>query len=400
MIEWRFLQAKKQSNKETLVTYRNCPVCDNNNTNTLLSFENFQFFCDIETVNQADIVQRQCRKCGALYMNPCYSSEGFAILFELAGMSYGQTPQRAQEEVDWLVNRNLLRDNCRVLDIGCGTGKFLSLLPHEVKKTGVDIDKKSIENGRSKYPQIEFICSDFNSLRYEREIDIITMFHVLEHLPTPLETLKNLAQISDKKTHLVIEVPIIENGLTNDINGFFSVQHLTHFSRLSLKNILKKSGWKILEWAEQKDYNGCRVLAKKTKTQEDISYSNEELKNIYNYFPHWYKSLFNVENIIQKIGSKKCIIWGGGMHLEFLYQTTSLFNKKIQFIIVDSDISKQNKKWRGINIYSPEKIKTIDKNILLVISSYGNQENIYNACVKFGKEDNTIIKLYDYIRRY
>ncbi len=400
MVSWNFLQTIKKSDNKNLLTYRECPICNSDTTDTLLSFENFQFFCDQEAVNQVDVVQRQCRKCGALYMNPCYSSKGFAILFKLAGMSYGQTASRAQEEVDWLTKRHLLKNNCRILDIGCGTGDFLSSIPDGIQKTGIDIDKSSIERARSQHPQIKFIHSDFNSIESNEEIDILTMFHVLEHLPTPLETLKNLAKISTENTRLIIEVPIIENGKTNDINGFFSVQHLTHFSRTSLKNILRKSGWEILEWEEKEDYNGCRVLVKKSEVSDILEVSDKERENVYNYFPAWYNSLQNIEKKIQKINVDKCIIWGGGMHLEFLYQKTSLFNKPIKFIIVDSDRSKQNQKWRGINIYPPEKIKEINKDIPLIISSYGGQESIYKACLDFGKEKDTIVKLYENIRRY
>ena len=61
------------------------------------------------------------------------------------------------------------------------------------------------------------------------------MFHVLEHLKNPLETLINILKSAHQTTYLLIEVPILENGFTNDINGFFSAQHLTHFSRQSLK---------------------------------------------------------------------------------------------------------------------------------------------------------------------
>ena len=76
------------------------------------------------------------------------------------------------------------------------------------------------------------------------------MFHVLEHLADPYKTLRNLRQNSHAETRLVIEVPVIEKGFTNDLNGFLSIQHATHFSFNSLKLIMERAGWQILRWRD------------------------------------------------------------------------------------------------------------------------------------------------------
>jgi ubiquinone/menaquinone biosynthesis C-methylase UbiE len=387
-------------NDKQLLQYRSCPICKNDDSKTILKIDNFQFFSDSKQAKQVDINQKQCKSCGAIYLNPCYSNEGFGILFAEAGQSYGSSEGRPNEQVNWLNKYNLLEDGSTVLDVGCGTGDFLASLPNNLSKLGVDIDAPSVNIAKNKYQDIKFICSSFENLEYNDKIDTITMYHVLEHLPNPLETLQRLYTLSDKTTKLVVEVPIIENGHTNDINGFFSVQHLTHFSCSSLKNILSLSGWNILEWLEQEDYNGCRVLLQKQNILDNIIFNNTEYLNAYQYLSSWYKSVENVEKKLCQLDTNKCIIWGGGMHLEFLYQMTSLFTKDIEYIIVDSDKNKQNKTWRGISIYNPEILKNIDKNIPLIISSYGGQDSIKNAALRLGINKTNIITLYDNLRIY
>ena len=72
------------------------------------------------------------------------------------------------------------------------------------------------------------------------------------------------------------------------------------------------------------------------------------------------------------------LIWGGGMHLEYLYQKTSFFHdrKEIRFVIVDSDANKHGKTWRGIRIISPDILdEEILENVPIVISSYRNPPN-------------------------
>lgn len=399
-LQWNKIEIIENSNPKFL-EHRNCPICGENKYKLLDKMENFQFFSDDENkAKQVDITNVQCKKCFAVYMNPCFSKEGFMTLFEQAGMSYGSSEGRPDEQVNWLEKYDLLKESSTVFDIGCGVGNFLSSLPNDMKKVGVDIDKASIDLAKQKYKDIEFICSSFEELTYDNKIDLITMYHVLEHLTTPKETLNRLYELSNEKTRLVIEVPIIENGLTNDINGFFGVQHLTHFSRKSFKNILNSSGWEIIEWLEQEEYNGCRVLARKGKKEEiNCDFSPNERINVYRYFSKWYESLVTAEEKILNLKKEFYVIWGGGLHTEFLYQLTSLFNQDKKFIIIDSDKNKQNKKYRGINIYSPEMLKELDTNTEIIISSYGSQDRI-EKYIKSIRNDVKTIKIYDYLRIY
>ena len=400
-IVWKKITHAINKDNDLLMMYRPCPICKHDNSKTVLTLDNFQFFTDSDSPKQTDIIQKQCQNCGAIYLNPCYSKKGFSILFKEAGQSYGSTTQRPNEQSQWLKKHNLLHPHVTVMDIGCGIGNLLASLPENISKIGVDIDNASIEYARTQHETINFVCSDFEDIEINQTVDVITMYHVLEHLANPLETLQRLFHISEDTTKLVVEVPIIENGLTNDINGFFSVQHLTHFSRNSFKNILTLSGWQVLEWDEQKDYNGCRVLAQKTKSSKTINTDYTQQSLVYMYLEKWYNSISIAEKRLQNIDTKYCLIWGGGMHLEFIYQISSLFHKDIEFIIVDKDKTKQNKTWRGINIYDPSIISDIqNKDFYCIASSYRNQESIKHELIDYGFDEKRIVTLYDYVNVY
>ena len=104
------------------------------------------------------------------------------------------------------------------------------------------------------------------------------MYHVLEHLPRPVEVLKRLRVISSSNTKLVIEVPVLDNGNTNDIHGFFTTQHTTHFSRNSLQNCLLAAGWQIIEEFQTTDYNGFRVLCTPANSEKKTKWSLRKIK--------------------------------------------------------------------------------------------------------------------------
>lgn len=396
----------------SLALERTCPICSSSRARVILELEDFQFYSDSsDSPKRMNLRENICLDCFTLYLNPCYSGFGFKILFDEAGQSYGSSERRPQEQIDWLLSKDQLRKGSSILDVGCYEGSFLARLPDNILRMGVDIDQPAIDRARANYvdQKIQFFLGDFETFHFDAQPpDTITMFHVLEHLPRPVAVLKKLHSISSKNTKLVVEVPILENGQTNDINGFFSAQHLTHFSRQSLHNCLALSGWKIIDWLEQSDYNGCRVLAETlndSRSTEVVIKSNpDDFVEATDYRRHWFASLKAVEDRIARFpSSKKIVVWGGGMHTEFLYQVTSFFerNRESRFIIVDSDPLKQGKTWRGVPIYSPAELDSFGwSSAMLVISSYGGQESIVKSARQLGVPELSILRLYDSIKKY
>lgn len=403
-VKWSAINSfKGNSNSPILSHYRQCPVCESLSLREVWRINDFQFFSDSDVVpKRFDLRVVQCLDCFCLYSNPCISELGTKYLFNEIERSYGSSEGRPQEQISWLSDRGLISDGQKIMDIGCNDGRLLSLINAsiELKKIGVDIDSSAIERGRQKYGSsgICFVLGNFDNFVYDDVVDVITMFHVLEHLLRPVETLKKLRSIAHESTKLIIEVPILENGrFTNDINGFFSAHHLTHFSLNSLKDCLSRSGWDVIEEFKNLPYNGCRLLCTPRLGTEFAKNNFVDNKNIYLYFESWYNSLQKVETALAEIeNSTRCVVWGAGMHTEYLYNTTSFFHAPInrEYILVDNDPAKQGKSWRGIPVYNPDVLKQLNMtDIPVLISSYGNQEDIANWLVINDLVKN-IVRLY------
>jgi hypothetical protein len=271
----------------------------------------------------------------------------------------------------------------------------------------VDIDAHAIKRGNKKTfgsDNIELIHGAFETFSSPVEPDVITLFHVLEHLSNPLEVLSHLRSISHDDTKLIVEVPILEYGKTNDINGFLSVQHMTHFSMHSLAQLMNRAGWNILERQQMPDYNGHRILAQRGVPTDIILGDVSDRVKVTEYFEHWFRQLSEVSKKIESWPkTSKIVVWGAGMHSEFLYQVTQLFHQNIhcEFVVVDSDPLKWRKSWRGLQIYSPEILDgMVWDDSVLIISSYGGQESIAKAALKLNVPDNVIKRLYDFVRVY
>jgi SAM-dependent methyltransferase len=71
----------------------------------------------------------------------------------------------------------------RVLDLGCGTGAMLELLPHEVSYVGVEIDPNYVRRARARLgDRGEFVCADLTTYQPERAFDLVLAHGVMHHL--------------------------------------------------------------------------------------------------------------------------------------------------------------------------------------------------------------------------
>lgn len=388
------------------VAHRACPVCGERAAVPLLAFENFQFFTDDATrAKRVTIRNVRCTRCQAVYLDPVYTPRGFAALFAEAGRSYGATPGRALEQRQWLQEHQLLAPGSRLLDIGCYDGAFLAQLPDDIRRVGVDIDAPAVARGRARFADgsVEFVCGDLDAFALGGAVDTMVMFHVLEHLPDPVRTLRHLRTMAHHATRLVIEIPVVEHGFTNDINGFLSAQHLTHFSRRSLRNVLAQAGWYLEAEMQQPSYNGYRVIATPTDRAPHFIPEPEDEQLFERYLAHWHRVVRDVsQRIVQAPLGSEVVVWGGGLHTEFLYHTTPLFDETARrFLIVDSDPLKQGRSWRGISIVPPAVLSTIawhDRTLL--VSSYGGQQAIVAEAMALGVPEACIATLYDHFRLY
>tara|TARA_B100000242_G_scaffold67424_2_gene41930 strand:+ start:103 stop:969 length:867 start_codon:yes stop_codon:yes gene_type:complete len=133
--------------------------------------------------------------------------------------------------------------NKKILDFGCGLGGFIKLAKKKSKVChGLEINK-SINKKLQKNLKIFTEINEINT-----KYDVITMFHVLEHLEDPIKQLKNLRKKLNNKGKIIIEVPSSKDVLFN-IPEFknFSLwsEHLMLHTKSSLRKIIRASNFKV-----------------------------------------------------------------------------------------------------------------------------------------------------------
>ena len=96
-----------------------------------------------------------------------------------------------------LKNFSEFTEGCkRFIDVGCGTGNFLSIVKCD-DKTGVDISPEMIEVCRVKCPEANLYVAPSNSLPFSGDsFDCVVMLNVFQYIEKPQETVNELLRIA------------------------------------------------------------------------------------------------------------------------------------------------------------------------------------------------------------
>lgn len=117
-----------------------------------------------------------------------------------------ETKNDDKRRFDYL--KNLIK-NKSLLDFGCGTGNFL-MMAKDVASNVAGIEPEIALKSHFKKQGLK-IFRDIN--RVSDSFDIITLFHVLEHIPDPRSILKNIVKKLKKGGQIIIEVPNSDDAL-------------------------------------------------------------------------------------------------------------------------------------------------------------------------------------------
>lgn len=135
-----------------------------------------------------------------------------------------------------------------LLDIGTGTGDFLSQAKQNGWQIiGVEPNEKARNIALSK--NVPFI-EDTSQLE-DNTIDVVTMWHVLEHVPDVNAQIKELKRLLKPTGTIVVAVPNFNSYDAKHYGEFWAAydvpRHLWHFSRLSIEKLFEREKLQLVE---------------------------------------------------------------------------------------------------------------------------------------------------------
>ena len=155
-----------------------------------------------------------------------------------------------------------------VLDIGAGTGDFLSVVKENGWNTiGVEPSEKA--KAIAKRKGVSFV--EETSELENNSFDVITMWHVLEHVPNLDNQIKELKRLLKPNGSLIIAVPNFKSFDAKQYGNFWAAYdvpiHFWHFSKTAIKKLFAKEDMELVKVLPMKfDSFYVSLLSEKYKT--------------------------------------------------------------------------------------------------------------------------------------
>jgi 2-polyprenyl-3-methyl-5-hydroxy-6-metoxy-1,4-benzoquinol methylase len=206
---------------------------------------------DQRTFEGRMVENRICKVCGFVYQSPrmtvAETNDFYAVEYrKLYQGSSDPTPkdlavQEQRAESLTAFTRKHVKQVARLLDVGCSAGLLMQAFNHTFGCNPVGIEPgdayREVANrtGFKTYASLKEMHS-----AGEARFDLISMAHVLEHIPDPLGYLVGLReQHLTPDGCLLLEVPNLY------MHDSFEVAHLSSFSANSLSRMLAKAGFNV-----------------------------------------------------------------------------------------------------------------------------------------------------------
>src|SRR3970282_2277284 len=134
----------------------------------------------------------------------------------------------------------------KILDVGAGTGEFLSVAKNDGWQTiGVEPSEKA--KAIAKRKGVSFV--EQTSELENHSFDVISMWHVLEHVPDLDKQIKELKRLLKPTGTLIIAVPNFKSFDAKHYGKFWAAYdvpiHFWHFSKTAIKLLFEKEEMKL-----------------------------------------------------------------------------------------------------------------------------------------------------------
>lgn len=227
--------------KDIPLTYVNCNLCGSDDTELLY------------VKDSLNVVR--CKQCGLVYVNPrlpkahaLYEEDFFT-----ASDYFGEYAIRI-DKIRFQTNLKKIekfKKGGRLLDIGCGLGRFIEMAQRRGWLTkGIDVSIFASRYARNR--GLDVSTKELKDILLEEEsFDVITLFHVLEHFANPLGFLKDIKPLLKTDGILVIELPNFGGSASTRLGRDWPwVKPRVHnydFTTITLEKMLDKAGFEVLE---------------------------------------------------------------------------------------------------------------------------------------------------------
>jgi predicted SAM-dependent methyltransferase len=284
-----------------VVHLNNCPVCGSSKIETFLRGKDF-----FSSEKEFEVVQ--CKSCGFKFTKDFPNEANISSYYDSPEyISHSDTHKGFVNSMYHWVRSFMLNKKTTLvnsfsstkgvlMDIGCGTGYFAG----RMKQNGWDV--LAIE----KNPKArEFVKATWglnpedSELLYkisEKKIDVITLWHVLEHIEQLNETMKQMHAVLKDDGKLIIALPNSDSYDARVYKKYWAAydlpRHLWHFSPSTFNYLAEQHGFQIIKTVRM-PFDGFYIAL---LSEKYINRRCGKLIAFFHGFIGWLKSLSDAKN--------------------------------------------------------------------------------------------------------
>lgn len=242
---------------QATITYTQCPVCDSGDIHSFSQVKDFSVSGNIFAV-------WKCNSCSGMFtqyapsqqvIGKYYENENYISHTEnakgLVNSLYLKARKITLRSKLSLIKKYTRKNTGKLLDYGAGTGAFAAF----VKSMGWQSEgiepSEAARNTALKNNKIVLLEPEKLSSLENRSYDVITLWHVLEHIHDLKSTFQNIISKLKPEGKIFIAVPNFTSYDAAFYQEYWAAydvpRHLYHFSPQSMKKLAELSGLEIVE---------------------------------------------------------------------------------------------------------------------------------------------------------
>ena len=229
-----------------------CPACGSYSLHHFLD-------CIDHSVSRESFRLIQCKNCDLLLTDPQPDAAGIQRYYQFEDyVSHTSNATNLINSIYLFARKYTLKqklnlinnysDKGKLLDMGCGTGNFLDVCIRNGWWAG---GIESSENARKIAMKTVRNISGSLQDHIGQDYDVITLWHVLEHLKNFSASLDILKKLLKTSGTIFIAVPNYQSYDARHYKeywaGYDVPRHLWHFSKKTMENILRKHQFKLVD---------------------------------------------------------------------------------------------------------------------------------------------------------